>query len=319
MILPSARPSKGDSLQSLSVVVPVYGQREALMNHIQHHRALYEGCGETIWVATPTTDCAHQLARQSAERFGGAYVELGPGLYEAWNSGISRATKKWVYLNTTGDFVDLQRLQTLLSMASLAMADVAFTPPDQKKSVGDLRQWPILKHASSLRPWNQAIVPSRLMIRLQLLAGDSNLLGSLAGGLFSVALLQKFPFPTDFKSFGDTAWTFAHCGTARFFYSSTPIASFLSHDASRTAIHPRDTGRLLRLLASTAPNRVQTAILGSIHRYLLCRRTLNWARGPRPGKKWLFSAKAWGLRLRRQKAFADMSKLILDSLSPRST
>lgn len=319
MIFPPGRHPVGDSLKSLSVVVPVYGQSEVLKAHIAHHHALYEQCGETIWVATPSPDDAHQLARKSAQRFGGAYVELGPGLYEAWNSGISRATKKWVYLNTTGDFVDLQRLQKLLSMASLAQADVAFSPPELRKLYQNLHQWPILKYASSLRSWNQAIVPSRLMIQLQLLAGDSNLLGSLAGGLFSAALLQASPFPTEFKSFGDTAWTFAHCASVRFFYSSTPIASFLPHDAARPAIHPRDTGRLLRLLASAAPKPIQTAILDSIHRYLLCRRALNRARGTRPGMEWLFSAKAWGLRLRRQKAFAEMSELFLIGLAPRST
>jgi hypothetical protein len=298
-------------LRSLSVIIPVFGQRPVLESHILHHEDLYRICGETIWVVTPSSDGAHQVAQEAAERLGGTYLQLEPGLYQAWNSGIHQAKQDWIYFNTVGDFCEAINLTELLEKAVESRADVAFSPPRNAAQDPQLRQWPIVTHASTLDQGDGQIIPPATMTRLQLLAGESNFLGSMAGAVFSAAYLKKFPFRSNFKSFGDTAWVYEHCLSASFLYAKNPVATFLSHESARQGIHSRDTGRLLHLLLSRYPSQAQSAIRESVYRYLLLRRLLNRVRGARPGKGWFFFPAAAGLRIRRQRAFARMVRLFL--------
>jgi len=294
-------------LARVSVIIPVYGQRDILEAHIQQHEPLYKKSGQTIWVATPSSDQAQQLAQQAANRLGGKYLEIGPGLYRAWNTAISHANQDWIYLNTVGDFCDPEALRKLLEMAAVAGAEVAFTPPRGSRTDPGFRNWPLVQHAAMLDAHEGKIIPKSAMVRLQIQAGDCNLLGSLAGALFSSRCLNRSPFRTDFKSFGDTAWTYEYCARVSFLYSSISVASFLFHDSLRPAIHPRDTHRLLNLLAGQLPPHRQPEAKKQIRRYILFRRILNRIRGARPNSSWLVSPAAWLLRWRRIRAFATMS------------
>lgn len=302
--------SPQSALANVSVIIPVYGQRDVLAAHIQQHRLLYEKSGQTIWVATPSSDQAQQLAQQAAIRHGGKYLEIGPGLYRAWNTGISCANQDWIYLNTVGDFCDPEALRKLLEMAAVAGAEVAFTPPQGSRTDPCFRHWPLIQHAAMLEAHEGKIIPSSAMVRLQIQAGDCNLLGSLAGAIFSSRCLSRSPFRTDFKSFGDTAWTYEYCTRVAFLYSSNPVASFLFHDSFRPAIHPRDTHRLLELLAGQLPPHRQLEAKKQIRRYILFRRILNRIRGAHPRSSWLVSPAAWWLRWQRIRAFATMSRFL---------
>jgi len=303
-------------LRDLTVIVPVFGQREVLESHIHNHRFLHENCGETLWVATPSADGAHHLARKTARQLGGEYLETPPGLYQAWNLALGKAGKDWIYFNTVGDVCQPLLLNKLIGAAISAGVDVAFSPPERspRTTAGDLRVWPIFRYARILGSFESRPVPRRMMARLQLLAGDSNLLGSLAGAVFARKYLQRNPFPACFKSFGDTAWSYQNCFTANFLYSSRPVASFLSHDSARPANHPRDTARLLLLLAERLPAPSDALLREKIRHYLIHRRLLNRLRGSRPGKSWIFSPASWIVRFQREKSFFDMTRCFLRSI-----
>lgn len=300
-----------DPLQDLTVIIPVYGNRKMLITHVQRHASLYTRSGQTVWVATPSPDNAHHVAEEASRRFGGEYHELGPGLYEAWNKGISQTRKAWIYFNTIGDLCDLDSLQNLLKETISTGAEVAFTPPRQGTQDVGLKQWPIFRLAGTLTRWDARIIPRHTMIRLQLLAGDSNLLGSLAGAVFAAHRLRQFPFRNNYKSFGDTAWTYENCASAKFMFSKNSVASFLSHDSLRPSIHPKDTRHLLLLLAKQMADPAKPELHRRITRYLVYRRRLNQLRGIRPKWAWWGSPSAWMIRFLRGRAFSAMTRSFL--------
>ena len=307
--------SLADPLQSLTVVVPVYGEAEVLQKHAQAHQNLWNAAAQVIWVATPSIDRAHELARKLAAGGSGQYLETPPGLYAAWNLAVAQAKKPWIYFNTVGDLCDPQALREALVLAEDAGADLLFSPPKlTPANLKLLRRWPIFREARSLnRRAGRPIAPAWLA-DFQVRHHDACILGSLAGAVFRASFLQPRPFPEDFRSAGDTAWVYAHAVKMKAVFFPKPVAGFRVHESNRGAPNPRDLGRLLQLLEQTVTpgNRVAAQRRRS---YLARRRLLNLRRGGRPRRFWFLSLRTLGLRCQRDLAFWRLRRFFRETIS----
>ena len=311
-------PPLTDPLKNLTVVVPVFGEAEVFRRHAQAHQDLWNLAAQVIWVATPSTDGAHQLARELAAKGSGQYLETSPGLYAAWNLGASQARQPWIYFNTVGDHCDPHALREALLLAGETGADLVFSPPRlDPANLKSLQGWPIFREARALRQWAGRPILSSWLADFQVRHHDSCVLGSMAGTVFRSAFLQSRPFPENFRSFGDTAWVYAHGVTMKAVFFPKPVAGFRVHDSNRGSPDPRDLGRLLRLLEqSVTPGNQITA--KSRRAYMARRRLLDLRRGPRPRSFWFLSPATLGLRLRRDLAFRRLRRLFRKGISKLS-
>jgi glycosyltransferase involved in cell wall biosynthesis len=303
-----------EPLKELTVVVPVYGEAEVFQRHAQAHQDLWNLAAQVIWVATPSNDSAHELARKLAVGESRYYFEVPPGLYAAWNLGVSQARQPWIYFNTVGDVVDLHALREGLVVAEDAAADLVFSPPKSNPANRNhLRRWPIFLEAGALRRRAGRPIDPSWLTDFQMRHHDSCVLGSLAGAVFRTAFLQPRPFPENFRSAGDVAWVYTHVAKMKAVFFPKPVAGFRVHDSSRGSPNPRDLGRLLKLLeqAVSPENRVATQ---KRRAYLARRHLLDLRRGSRPRLFWFLSSSIFGLRLRRDLAFHRMRRFFREKI-----
>lgn len=304
-----------DPLKDLTVVVPVYGEVEVFRRHAELQQDLWNAAAQVIWVATPSNDCAHELARKLAVGQSRYYVEVPPGLYAAWNLGVSQARQPWIYFNTVGDVVDLHALREVLNVAEDAAADLVFSPPKlNHANRNHLRKWPIFREARAMRQWAGRPILSSWLADFQVRHHDSCVFGSMAGAVFRTAFLQPRPFPENFRSAGDTAWVYTHVTKMKAVFFPKPVAGFRVHDSSRGSPNPRDLGRLLKLLeqAVSPGDRVATQRRRA---YLAWRHLLDLRRGSHPRPFWFLSPSTLGLRLRRDLAFRRLRRLFRKRIS----
>jgi len=304
-----------DPLQSLTIVVPVFGEAEIFRKHARVQQDLWKAAAQVLWVATPSSDRAHDLARELAAGGSGQYLETPPGLYAAWNLGISQAKQPWIYFNTVGDLCDPHALREALVLARDSAADLVFSPPKlNSANLKHLQGWPIFREARALhRKANQPIPPPWLA-DFQIRHHDSCVLGSLAGAVFRTAFLQPRPFPENFRSAGDTAWVYTHAANMKAVFFPKPLAGFRVHDSSRGFPDPRDLGRLLRLLEQAVCPGSRAAAQWR-RAYLARRRLLDLRRGSRPRPFWFLSPPMLGLRLRRDFSFRRMRRFFREKIS----
>lgn len=307
-----------DPLKDLTVVVPVYGEVEVFRRHAQAHQDLWNLAAQVIWVATPSRDRAHELARELAARGSGQYLETPPGLYAAWNLGVSQAKQPWIYFNTVGDRCDFHILREALVLAGDSAADLVFSPPNlNPANYSYLRRWPIFREAGALRRRAGRPISPSWLADFQMRHHDSCVLGSLAGAVFRTAFLQARLFPEIFRSAGDTAWVYTHVAKMKAVFFPKPVADFRVHDSNRGSPNPRDLGRLLRLLEQAVCPGNRAA--GQRRRsYLARRRLLDLRRGFRPRPFWFLSPSTLGLRLRRDLAFQRLRRLFRKKISSLS-
>jgi len=206
------------SVSSISVIIPVYQSAERLPEHVECLRRLRPMVREFIWVTTESPDRSHQIAREAAKELGGQVLDVPRGLYQAWNSGIARATGDFIYISTIGDTITPEGLNSLSHCLQKAEADVVFSPPaispEIKINLRRSKHWPVFRFAPILSNYAGGSFPKEKAILMQILSGASGLLGSCASCLFRASFFQGRPFPTDYNHYGDTAWTYQYLPNA---------------------------------------------------------------------------------------------------------
>jgi len=297
---------------SISVVIPVYQSAERLPEHVECLRLLRPTVHEFIWVITKSSDGSHKIAREAAMELGGQILEVPRGLYQAWNSGIARATGEFIYISTIGDSITPEGLKALSFCIQKNQADVVFSPPvispATEANLKRFRHWPVFKFAHILNQYADNCMPKEKAFLIQILSGASGLLGSCASCLFRTSFLQGRPFSTDHHHYGDTAWTYHHLPVANLVFHPNPVANFIVHDAetSRT-IDKRQIYRLIDQLATELP-----PLLTQItHKYTRASFRIDCIRDPHPKFGWWWMPKAWQARIIRNK----MDRSLLQALA----
>ena len=269
--------------------------------HIESLRRLRPIVHEFIWVITDSPDGSHEIAREAAKELGGQILEVPRGLYQAWNSGIARATGDFIYISTIGDTITPQGLSALFHCLQKAEADVVFSPPAifpvTKSNLKRSRHWPVFRFARILKQYAGGRLPKEKAILVQILSGASGLLGSCASCLFRASILKGHPFPTDHHHYGDTGWTYLNLAKAILAFHPDPVSKFIIHDVETSRkVDKKQLYSLMNGAAVHLPEKQHTQVT------ILTRSSaeIDHIRDPHPRYGWWISPAAWKFRLTRE-------------------
>ena len=296
------------NVSSISVVIPVYQSAERLPEHIESLRRLRPMIHEFIWVITESPDGSHEIAREAAKELGGQILEVPRGLYQAWNSGIARASGDFIYISTIGDTITPQGLNALSHCLNKTKADVVFSPPtifpSSRANLKHSKHWPVFVFRRVLNRFSGVLLPTEKAALMQSISGVSGLLGSCASCLFSTFFLQCRPFPTDHHHYGDTAWTFQNLPEMRLAYYPKPVAQFTIHDHStKKTVTKQQIYRLTKNLR-TLLSADQSAMLMA---YVQASQRIDEIRDPHPKFGWWWLPEAWIARSQRNKSIRALN------------
>lgn len=297
------------SSPSISVVIPVYQSAERLPEHVESLRRLRSMVHEFIWVITESPDGSHEIARKAAQELGGQVFEVPRGLYQAWNSGIARASGKFIYISTIGDTITPEGLNALAHCLQKAEADVVFSPPVISSATGTnlkrFRQWPVFQFAPLLCRHTGGRLPKYKGILMQILSGATGLLGSCASCLFRASFLKAHPFSDAYHHYGDTAWTYQNLPDAILAFHPEPVAQFLVHDQNK--LRMVNKLQIYRLTDELA-NQLSSQLIRTVLQYTQASLQIDRIRDPHPKFGWWWVPAAWAARLERNDAQRSLLK-----------
>jgi len=299
------------SSPSISVVIPVYQSAERLGEHVESLRLLRPMVHEFIWVITKSPDGSHDVAREAARQLGGQVLEVPRGLYQAWNSGIARATGEFIYISTVGDTITPEGLNALSICIRKNEADVVFSPPvifpATQPNLKCCRHWTVFEFSRILNQFSGVRIPKEKAILMQILSGATGLLGSCASCLFRTSFLQSRLFPTEYHHYGDTAWTYRNLPDAILAFHPEPVARFVIHDQNTPRIvDKRQIYRLTEELALQLPPQVTRIV----HEYIQASLQIDKIRDPHPRFGWWWIPEAWQARWKRNKMKKELLKAL---------
>jgi glycosyltransferase involved in cell wall biosynthesis len=299
------------NLSSISVIIPVYQSAERLTEHIASLRKLRSLVHEFIWVITESPDGTHQAAREAAKELGGHVLEVPRGLYQAWNSGIARATGEFIYISTIGDTITPEGLNALSICIHKNQADVVFSPPviwpTTKTNLKKILHWPVFSFSEILSRFSGGLIPLEKVILMQILSGASGLLGSCASCLFDTFYLQTNLFPTQYYHYGDTAWTYLSIPNIVLAFHPDPVARFVVHDdKADRLIDKKQIYRLTENLGTLLQPQLRTTLT----KFIQASQQIDKIRDPHPKFGWWWMPAAWIARSQRNKSKRALIKAL---------
>jgi len=296
----------------ITAVVPIFECADRLAAHLTFLKGARPVVSEFVWVVTPGRDESQRLAQEAHRELGGKYLEVPPGLYDAWNAGIRAVATEFTYISTVGESASALGLDRLRTTLQTLGADVAFSPPllpTQSQARRQLLRWPIFRFQGELKEREGKILSSFLVAKIQAVAGIFSLLGSCASCLFRTAYLQNHPFPSDYYHYGDSAWVYQNYRQAKFVYLKKPWASFSVHGPSGRIVGARDVERLRFIILQDLKKIPQAGRAArALTSLLTATRYLDKNRGRRPIKMWWLNPKLLIARCRRVHAESDYLK-----------
>ena len=288
---------------SISVIIPIYQSAERLPEHVESLRRLQPMVHEFIWVITESPDGSHDVAREAARQLGGQVLEVPRGLYQAWNSGIARATGEFIYISTAGDTITPEGLNALSVCIRKNAADVVFSPPvifpATQPNLKRCRHWTVFEFSKFLNQFSGVRITKEKAILMQILSGATGLLGSCASCLFRASFLKARSFSDEYHHYGDTAWTYKNLPDAILAFYPEPVARFVIHDQNTPRIvNKRQIYRLTEELALLLPPQVTRLV----HEYIRASTQIDKIRDPHPKFGWWWMPNAWHARWKRNNA-----------------
>lgn len=197
----------------LSVVLPTLNCRHLLPAHLQSMRPWLKLVDEIVVVDSFSTDGTREYIQRNLRHPKVRFFSRPRGLYQAWNFGIEQTTGDWIYISTIGDSITPALLEHLCAVGESLGCDVVASRPAfiyENGTPAPRTVWPIdhiLNAAAGRRPIRLAGVEPLLFA---LVAIPNALLGSSASNVYRGRHLRARPFPTEFGTVGDTAWSLCH-------------------------------------------------------------------------------------------------------------
>ena len=211
---------------------------------------------EVIVVDSRSTDGTLDLIRRRLRHPNLRIIERDRGLYASWNEGIAATTGDWIYISTAGDTVEPDQLRRLRRCGEASRADVVVSPcafvdeAGLALSAGAYRNPRLHQEMGGQGP---ALLPPAVVRHLAFRsAGTHALLGSCASDLFRGDFLRARPFPLDYGTHGDTAWTLRHAHEMRL--------CVVPEIGSTFCIHPKESVEAKGTLMSTLDRMFETEI-----------------------------------------------------------
>jgi hypothetical protein len=135
------------------------------------------------------------------------------------------------------------------------------------------------------------------------------ILGSSASNLYRTAILQRFPFRTDFGTAGDLAWGLEHAGSVTLAILPARVSTFVFHPKSyaKSDYAVDDfTGRCLALARESAgeAGTIQRKVLDAWEQFLSARNAVIKAK---EAPAWFLAPGAWRAHRDRSAAFRALA------------
>ena len=190
---------------------------------------------EIIVVDSRSNDGTFELIKQKLHHPNLRLIQRDRGLYESWNEGIAATTGDWVYISTAGDTIERAHLIKLMHMGETTQADVVISPFKPVNEMGNPYPESGFTNAviyKQLYHLGSCVIepPATFCFAFQN-SKPNALLGSCASDLFRGEFLRARPFPTNYSTHGDTAWTLR--------YSSEMRICLVPISGSVFCIHPK--------------------------------------------------------------------------------
>ena len=202
------------SLPTISVVLPTFNCLPLMERHLEAMEQWIDLAHEIIVVDSRSTDGTLDLIRRRLSHPNVSIIERDRGLYASWNEGIAATTGDWIYVSTAGDTIERDQLLRLRRCGEASRADVVISPCTFVNEAGlalpaKARRNPRLHQ--EIGGHDPVLLPPPVVRHLAFRsAGTHALLGSCASDLFRGDFLRARPFPLDYGTHGDTAWTLRH-------------------------------------------------------------------------------------------------------------
>ena len=202
------------SLPTISVVLPTFNCLPLMERHLEAMEQWIDLAHEIIVVDSRSTDGTLDLIRRRLRHPNVRIIERDRGLYASWNEGIAATTGDWIYVSTAGDTIERDQLLRLRRCGEASRADVVISPCTFVNEAGlalpaKARRNPRLHQ--EMGGHDPVLLPPPVVRHLAFRsAGTHALLGSCASDLFRGDFLRARPFPLDYGTHGDTAWTLRH-------------------------------------------------------------------------------------------------------------
>ena len=272
----------------ITVILPCRNNRSELVGHVD---AMLEWVSQVaqVVVVDSSTDGSLDYLR---EHLVGSHVEfhsVPPGLYQAWNYGVSRGTAEFCYFSTVGDTISREGLEHLVEMARLHELDAVLSAPQMVDASGSPveTEWPI--HALVHRLAQDVWLPDRVETVQWLTAFlPFTILGSSASNLYRTDFLKANPFPTTHGHGCDAAFGVQVAPFVKMALTNKVCSRFVTHGQGRdiSAIEQRDVAvKFMELLTEVfrdVPEGCEKAV--AMSRSLLKQKIdlLDWLAGLEP-------------------------------------
>lgn len=244
------------SLPTISVVLPTFNCLPLMTRHLDAMEQWLDLAHEVIVVDSRSTDGTLDLIRRRLRHPNVRIIERDRGLYASWNEGIAATTGDWIYVSTAGDTIVREQLHRLRRCGEASRADVVISPCTFVDEAGlalpaKARRNPRLHQEMGGR--GPVLLPPPVVRHLAFRsAGTHALLGSCASDLFRGDFLRARPFPLDYGTHGDTAWTLRYAHEMRL--------CVVPEIGSTFCIHAKETAEAKGALMSTLDRMFETEI-----------------------------------------------------------
>lgn len=221
---------------TLSVVIPTYNCRALLERHVAEMATWLDLADEVIVVDSRSKDGTREYLAEHLRHPALRFIDRDRGLYQSWNEGIAATKGDWVYVSTAGDTIERAQLLKLMKAGAAAKADVVISPCRFVDESGQALPGTTAGNPAILRGFGGRIFvvnPPDVRDYVALDAGIQGLLGSCASDIFRGDFLRARPFPSNYGTHGDTAWTLRHAHEMRLCVVPEIGSTFCRHEKER--------------------------------------------------------------------------------------
>jgi glycosyltransferase involved in cell wall biosynthesis len=227
---------RDDMHGTLSVVIPTYNCRPLLDRHLDEMAGWLDIADEVIVVDSHSKDGTREYLNERLRHPNLRFIDRDRGLYQSWNEGIAATKGDWIYISTAGDTIERAQLMKLMQLGTQAKADVVISPcrfidESGRPLPGTTKGNPKIMRKFGSKPF--VVVPPDVRDHVVLNAGIQGLLGSCASDIFRGDFLRARPFPSNYGTHGDIAWTLRHAHEIRLCVVPEIGSTFCRHEKER--------------------------------------------------------------------------------------
>jgi len=198
----------------LGVVLPTLDCAGLIGEHIATMQKWLDLAAQVVVVDSGSSDGTFEIIAQQLKHRGLSVHTRPKGLYEAWNFGVSQLRTEFTYISTVGDSITREGLDHLMNTSGKLGADVVISQPlfidEDGQPARSEKRWPPQILLEKLRPASPCLLDHWTLFYLQYNTPTDAILGSSASNLYRTNTLQKSPFPADYSTVGDGAWSIAN-------------------------------------------------------------------------------------------------------------